>query len=121
MTSKRDLNIAIFMMIIFLITGIVCYASFSSPVPDEPMRIMFQTKAGKVLFNHSVHSSEYADNCLECHHLTSFPPDFNCSECHFKKGDAMMLSREDALHRQCIDCHNDMGADPVECNLCHNP
>ena len=121
MTSQRDLIIAIFLMIIFLITGIVCYASFTPPAPDnEPMRIMFQTKAGKVLFNHSVHSFDYTSNCLECHHLTSFPPDFNCSECHFKKGDALMLSREDALHDQCIGCHDDMGAGPVECNSCHS-
>ena len=120
MTSQRDLKIAIFMMIIFMITGIVCYASFSPPVPDEPMRIMFQTKAGKVLFTHSVHSFDYTSDCVECHHLTSFPPDNNCSECHLKEGDALMLSREDAFHDQCIKCHDDMGEGPVECNACHS-
>ena len=120
MTSQRDLKVAIFMMIIFMITGIVCYASFSPPVPDEPMRIMFQTKAGKVLFTHSVHSFDYTSDCFECHHLTSFPPDYNCSECHFKEGDVLMLSREDAFHDQCIKCHDDMGEGPVECDACHS-
>ncbi len=120
MTSQRDLKVAIFMMIIFMITGIVCYASFSPPVPDEPMRIMFQTKAGKVLFTHSVHSFDYTSDCVECHHLTSFPPGYDCSECHFKEGDALMLSREDAFHDQCIKCHDDMGEGPVECDACHS-
>lgn len=119
MTSQRDLIIAVFLMVIFLITGIVCYASFTPPVTDEPMRIMFQTKAGKVLFTHSVHSSEYTSDCTECHHLTSFPPSFDCSECHFKEGDALMLSREGAFHDQCIKCHDYMGAGPVECDSCH--
>jgi hypothetical protein len=108
------------MMIIFMITGIVCYASFSPPVPDEPMRIMFQTKAGKVLFTHSVHSFDYTSDCVECHHLTSFPPGYDCSECHFQEGDALMLSREDAFHDQCIKCHDDMGEGPVECDACHS-
>ena len=120
MTSQRDLKIAILLMIIFLITGIVSYASFSPPVLDEPTRIMFQTKAGKVLFTHSVHSFDYTSDCTQCHHLTSFPPSFDCSECHFEKGDALMLSREDAFHDQCISCHDEMGAGPVECNTCHS-
>ncbi len=119
MKSQRDLILALFLMIIFLITGIVCYASFSPPAPDEPMRIMFQTKAGKVLFTHSAHSFDYTNSCEECHHLTSFPPSYDCSECHFKEGDPLMLSREDALHEQCIECHNHMGAGPVECDSCH--
>ncbi len=123
MTSQRDLKIAILLMIIFLITGIISYASFSPTAPNElnePTRIMFQTKAGKVLFTHSVHSFDYTSDCTECHHLTSFPPSFNCSECHFKKGDALMLSREDAFHDQCISCHDKMGSGPVECNTCHS-
>ena len=119
MTSRHDLKIAIFMMIIFLITGIVCYASFTPPAPEEPERIKFQTKAGKVLFTHAAHSFDYTDDCVACHHLTGFQPSYDCSECHLKEGDPLMLSREDAMHEQCIDCHNDMGSGPVECNECH--
>jgi len=53
-------------MIVLLITGIVCYASFTSPVPDNPVRLMFQNKAGKVLFTHLSHTDNYSLECLDC-------------------------------------------------------
>lgn len=119
MTSQRDLKIVVLLMIIFLITGIVCYASFSPPATEEPVRIMFQNAAGKVLFTHSMHAQDYTSECEECHHLTSFAPSADCSECHFEEGDALMLSRKDAMHEMCIECHTNLGSGPVECYSCH--
>lgn len=120
MTSQRNLIAAVFLMIIFMVTGIVCYAAFTPDKPEIPIRIMFQNKAGKVFYTHSVHAIDYAVDCEECHHLTSEAPEYNCSECHFAKGDAIMLSREDAMHGTCVKCHDEMGAGPVECAQCHS-
>ncbi|MBU8850290.1 MAG: cytochrome c family protein [Desulfobacterales bacterium] len=120
MTSQRDLKVAILIMIIFFITGIICYASFTPPAPEEPVRLMFQNKAGKVLFTHSVHTGDYTEDCLDCHHNIEDDETYNCSECHEETGDEDLLSRADAFHAQCQGCHEDVGAGPVECNTCHS-
>jgi len=120
MTSQRELKIAILMMIIFFITGIICYASFTPPAPEEPVRMMFQSKAGKVLFTHSIHTGDYTDDCLDCHHNLEDDEIYNCSECHEDTGDEDLPSRTDAFHAQCQGCHEDTGAGPVECNSCHS-
>ncbi len=120
MTSQRDLKVAISMMIILLITGIICYASFTPPVPEEPIRMMFQNKAGKVLFTHEVHIGDYGNDCLDCHHNIEDDETYNCSECHEETGDEDLPSRADAFHAQCKGCHEDSGAGPTECNSCHS-
>ena len=118
MTSQRDLKIAIFMMVIFLVTGIICYASFTPPAPEEPIRLMFQNKGGKVLFTHSGHIGNYSLNCIDCHHNDDGT--YNCSQCHEETGDESMPSRADAFHSQCKGCHEENGSGPVECNSCHS-
>ena len=120
MTSQRDLKVAVLMMIILLITGVICYASFSSPAPENPVRLMFQNKAGKVLFTHAVHTDDYGSDCADCHHnLEDDDETYNCSECHDETGDEDLPGRADAFHDQCKGCHEDYGAGPVECNSCH--
>lgn len=119
MTSQRDLKIAIIIMVITLITGIVCYAAFTPPAHDEPLRIMFQNKGGKVLFTHSVHTEDYSIDCLDCHHNIEDDETYNCSECHEETGDEYLPSRADAFHAQCIGCHEEIDAGPMECNSCH--
>ncbi|THB80697.1 MAG: cytochrome C [Desulfobacteraceae bacterium] len=118
MTSQRDLKVAIILMIILLVTGFICYASFSPPTPDEPIRIMFQNKGGKVLFTHSGHMEDYGLDCLDCHHNIEDDDTYNCSECHESTGDEDLPSRADAFHIQCQGCHEE-GGGPVECNSCH--
>ena len=119
MAHKQDLKVAILLMVIFLISGIICYASFTPPEPDNPIRIMFQNKGGKVLFTHSVHSEEYTGDCIDCHHNIEDDEVYNCSECHEETGDDDLLSRADAMHEQCKGCHEEVGAGPVECTSCH--
>jgi hypothetical protein len=120
MTSQRDLKIAIILMLISMISGIICYARVTPPSidPDEgPVRMMFQNKAGKVLFTHQVHTGDYTDDCVDCHHNDD--DDYNCSECHEETGDEDLPSRTDAFHEQCQGCHEEYGG-PVECNSCHS-
>ena len=119
MTSKKDLKIALLLAGILLITGIICYAAFPPPSPEEPVRLMFQNAAGKVLFTHGAHIADYGLDCLDCHHNIEDDEVYNCGECHGATGDEYMPSRTDAFHSQCIGCHEDAGAGPVECNSCH--
>ncbi len=119
MTSKKDLKISFILTIVLLITGIVCYASFPPPASDEPVRLMFQNAAGKVLFTHSVHNADYDLSCLDCHHNIEDDEIYTCSDCHEPTGDEDMPSRTDAFHAQCQGCHEDAGSGPVECNSCH--
>jgi hypothetical protein len=119
MTSQRDLKAAGVIMIALLITGIASYVSFSAPAPEEPVRIMLQNKAGKVLFTHNVHTGEYSLTCLDCHHNIEDEELYNCSDCHEEAGDEYLMSRADALHETCMGCHQDYGAGPVDCGACH--
>jgi hypothetical protein len=119
MASQRDLKVAVLIMIVLMITGIVCYASFTSPAPENPVRLMFQNKAGKVLFTHLSHSYDFGLDCLDCHHNLEDDDVYNCSECHDETGDEYFPSRADAFHLSCQVCHEEYGAGPVECNSCH--
>ena len=120
MSSKRDLKVAILIMVILMITGIICYASFTPPASENPVRIMFQNKAGKVLFTHSIHTGEYTEDCLTCHHNIEDDEEYNCSVCHDETGEETGVAKVDAFHDQCKGCHEDVGAGPVECNSCHS-
>lgn len=119
MTSKKNLQTALILSIVLLVTGIACYAAFPPPAPGEPVRLMFHNAAGKVLFGHSTHISDYELYCLDCHHNIEDDEIYNCSECHEAAGDEDMPGRSDALHANCIGCHEDYGSGPVECNSCH--
>ncbi len=119
MNSKRDLQIASLLIIVLLIAGITCYAAFPPSVPKQPVRIMFQTSAGKVLFGHASHVADYDLSCEECHHNLDDEKTYKCSDCHEKTGDDDMPSLSDAMHTKCKGCHEDNGSGPVECNSCH--
>ncbi|MGD9972419.1 MAG: cytochrome c3 family protein [Desulfatirhabdiaceae bacterium] len=141
MTSKKHLQIAYSMTAILLIIGLFSYAAFSAKKPDQPVRIMYKGVAGSVLFDHKTHSADmgYGLSCNDCHH---HPPgqdsDFlACSACHKAEGDTAkpesctdchdpaeyedyeMMTKTNAFHAQCIECHQQIGAGPVECAACH--
>ncbi|MFH1154682.1 MAG: cytochrome c3 family protein [Pseudomonadota bacterium] len=119
MTSKKELQIASFLTVILLISGIACYAAFHPPAPEEPIRLMFQNAAGKVLFTHQVHTVDYSLSCVDCHHNIEDGEVYNCGECHESTGDESMPSKTDAFHAKCKGCHENSGSGPVECNACH--
>jgi len=149
MTSKKHRLIIYGVAIQLLLVAIVCYAAFPTPAPDEPIRLMYQTNAGKVLFDHQTHASVngYALACLDCHHLHDgeeiepvscglchlpkqegakpvYPE--SCFDCHDDESDMEdpdTLNRPDAFHKQCIECHEEYGAGPGggsdNCSKCH--
>jgi hypothetical protein len=126
MFSKQELKWVTVMAVALLVVGLAGYAAFPARPPKKPVRIVFQSVAGKALFDHARHADPaggYGLDCGECHH-TLAPEEYeeatSCSECHDPaKGDPKMPKRSDALHAQCIGCHQDYGAGPVECTQCH--
>jgi hypothetical protein len=127
MFSKKELILAYGLAVCLLVTGVVSYAAFPLETPEEPLRMMFNVAAGKVLFDHKTHASEfgYGLSCEDCHHeLLDGESDEAqaCGECHDPdEGDEEVPKRADAFHQQCAGCHEDYEAGPAEkeCTLCH--
>jgi hypothetical protein len=151
MNSKNELQLAFRLAIILLVAGLFCYAAFPVTPPERPVRLAYQTKAGKVLFDHKTHLSDsgYGLSCGDCHNHTDDGETEaetygNCSNCHLKPGEMKkpeemervgqtcnechdpedydleeMTARVDAIHTQCISCHENFEAGPVDCAACH--
>ena len=146
MTSKKQLLFAYGLAIHLLLVGIICYAAFPTQAPDEPIRIMYQTNAGKVLFDHQTHTtaSGYGAACFDCHHHPSDDDSalIGCGECHQAPAEdgslpesclechdeediegSEMIGRADAFHQQCIECHEQFEKGPQagseNCSQCH--
>ena len=127
MFSKNELMLAYGVAVCLLVIGAISYAAFPLKAPQEPLRLMFEVAAGKVLFDHKTHTSElgYGLSCEDCHHeLLDDESDEAqaCGECHDpEEGDEDMPKRADAFHMQCTGCHQEFEAGPTEteCALCH--
>ena len=126
MGSRQGLKPVWVAIACLLLIAVVSYAAFPAKAPKQPIRVVFQSIAGKVMFSHDRHLSAtgYAFQCDECHH-TLAPGEFDragsCTACHpaGEGGDESVLSRADALHKQCIDCHLGYDKGPTECAQCH--
>ena len=124
MVSKKALQIAYGLAIVLFIVGAVGYAAFPAKTPERPVRLMFQSIAGNVLFDHKTHTdpSGYGLSCRDCHHTleegeTEAP---SCIQCHeLESDDPDVPKRDDAFHQQCIDCHKQIEGGPQACNSCH--
>ena len=104
MTSKRELKLAYALAGILLVVGIFSYAAFSAVQPDQPLRVMYSTVAGKVLFNHKAHFSPdgYGISCRDCHHHPA-EDDIDlqsCSDCH------QAVGKDQSVPKTCLDCHD---------------
>ena len=127
MFSKIELKLAYGLAIWFSFVGVLCYAAFPAKTPDEPVRLMFDVTAGKVLFDHKTHHTDtgYGISCGDCHHTLEedeYADAQSCSECHDPvEGDEETPKRADAFHQQCTGCHEGYGAGPLEeeCSACH--
>ena len=123
MEIKSEKIIAYCIAVALFVIGVVCYAAFPQRSPEEPIRIMFKSTAGKVLFDHKEHTWEdgYGLDCTDCHHAweedEGEKPE-SCTECHEIDGEDT-IKRSEALHQQCIGCHEDDGTAPIECSQCH--
>lgn len=124
MVSKKELQMAYAVAIVLFIVGVVSYAAFPAKTPERPVRIMFQSIAGNVLFDHKTHMSSagYGLSCRDCHHTLEEGETeaSSCLQCHeLESEDPSMPKRSDAFHKQCIECHQQIEAGPRDCNSCH--
>ena len=97
MTSKKELQLAYCVAIVLLAVGVLSYTAFSAKAPEEPLRVMYSTAAGKVMFTHSTHLSEsgYSLDCYTCHHHGEETS--SCGSCHLKMDGSFAVS--------CMQCH----------------
>lgn len=110
---------------IFGIIGIIGYTTESSSLP---IRVLFKTKGGDVIFQHEAHSSDYqCCKCQDCHHniqnLRS-RADWKCRTCHHAGGEYENICEDRMPHpqcvgAQCVQCHTRVGMDPKDCAFCH--
>ncbi len=141
MTPKKELQFAYALALTLLVVGIFCYAKFPATASEQPLRVMFTSVAGKVFFDHNTHHAAegYGIACEDCHHHPAEEPDTRaCRECHQVPAegdivpsacldchesdeieDSEMSKSSDALHAQCIECHKEYEAGPVDCTTCH--
>lgn len=147
MISKRHRMIVYGVAAQLLIVAIVCYAAFSEKAHKNPLRLVYQTNAGQVLFDHQAHASVkgYGLACADCHHLHDhkeiqpvacglchpplpkvFPASCMADGCHknaSKIEKTKIMKNTDAFHAQCIGCHEQFGKGPKygpeECSKCH--
>jgi hypothetical protein len=125
MFSRQELKRVYGLTVGLLVIAAVSYAAFPPAKPQRPIRIAYETVAGKVIFDHHLHQAPkaYGLSCGECHH-TLAPEEYDqagsCTECHNpEEGDEAMPKRSDAIHQQCIGCHQEYGAGPIDCAQCH--
>ena len=120
MAPKTEQFLALVLAAILLVVGVVCYAAFPQKTPEEPVRLMFKSTAGKILFDHKTHTADagYGIACDDCHHEEQEDGSMSCSgeDCHGPDSDP---KRGDALHSNCKGCHEDSEAGPVKCAACH--
>jgi len=88
--------------------------------PDECILYHLVDLYGPTVFSHSNHV-EYEERCEICHHHSSevetAPP---CRECHgLPSTDLDRPGLKGAYHRQCMNCHREMGSGPMGCEECH--
>ncbi len=142
MTSEKDLRLAYGLIVVCLVVGFFSYAfSANQQASKEPLRKLFTCVAGKVMFTHQTHADEsgYEIACADCHHHPEEPEGdmATCGSCHDPAEDGSMpescnechepedyegteiSKKSDALHTQCIGCHKENDAGPVECSACH--
>jgi hypothetical protein len=128
MVSKKELQTAYGLAIVLFIVSVVSYVAFPAKTPDRPVRLMFHSIAGNVLFDHKTHTSPfgYGLSCRDCHHtLEEGETEATaCIECHERESDDPDVpKRSDAFHTQCTRCHKEIGAGPQEgpdgCVSCH--
>lgn len=137
MTSKKHRMIMYGVAVHLVLIAIVCYAAFPVNTPEEPIRLMYYTNAGKVLFDHQTHASAqgYGLGCIDCHHAHPEGEEIeavSCAMCHPPRPAEKQLPescldchdsseiespeidrRADVLHQQCTECHEGYGRGPM--------
>lgn len=136
MSFKNELKFVYALAFVCLVVGVFCYSSLPAKSSDEPVRKMFKTVGGDVLFDHQTHKDASNLECKSCHHAydaSSAAAPGSCGSCHLVDGEYVpafgaggrfnhdMHSADYGL--SCSDCHHDYheedGDMPQMCSDCH--
>ena len=124
MISKYKTKLPIIIIIILAVIGTIGYMMNDS---GNPIRVLFKTKGGPVIFTHKNHIEEYEGDCTNCHHNAKdkYGNDiWRCRDCHSAGGAIDSACKERPIHKQCIganciDCHLSNGLEANNCGFCH--
>ena len=98
-------------IVVFLISLAFLPASLLAQTP--PDSVTESGSFGNVTFNHKTHST--STECKQCHHNGESPVQ-KCESCHTADS---KVSKKDAYHKNCVECHKTKGAGPTGCMDCH--
>jgi hypothetical protein len=82
--------------------------------------------AGPAIWSHNWHRyTELEDyheyTCDKCHHTDIVgEPHQACDRCHGRDDFFGILNLEQAVHKRCLDCHEEEARGPLECTGCHS-
>ena len=115
MTTRIEKILVVVFLVVFSLLGIVGYSIRDA----EPKKIVLPSQAGTVIFDHVIHVEQELD-CDLCHHTmteeTEKPK--SCKRCHNAQKKGSDISRADAFHGNCGECHDEV-QDSKNCNMCH--
>ncbi len=120
MSEEMKKKAPVVIIVICAVLGIIGYSMKSS---GNPIRVLFKTSGGPVVFDHREHI-EYEIECKDCHHEIDEKED-NCRACHNKGNeDYKDLCEDRPIHKlcigaNCIDCHKENDLDTDDCKACH--
>jgi len=149
MTSEKKLQLAKWITAILLVVGALSFifTAYTTKAQNEPIRVLYKTAKGKVLFDHKTHTSEtkYGLSCADCHHHPQDEEEAtaigSCKECHVYPDKDTTIhptcmdcheedeiegsetnNQVDSTHSrgECIKCHTEYGKGPVDCETCHS-
>jgi hypothetical protein len=115
----------IFMILLLCLFVVIALWGYCFEQKADPIRVVFITKGGPVVFDHLEHASPegYELECESCHHNYSAEEEnedsaiMNCRECHYSK--KLTTVCEDAdVHKRCIG-ENCMQCHEENCEFCH--
>ena len=114
MTTQIEKNLVYVFLVVFFLLGVSGYVFIRDA---EPKKIVMPSQAGTVIFDHPQHDSEEAADidCDMCHHQVN-----PCGECHGTQKEGSKMSRKDAFHGNCGECHSEV-EEKENCNMCHKP
>jgi hypothetical protein len=102
-----------------LVLSAVFAAGTASAAPPDKIVLKAAKPRGPITFNHKAHG-EKVKECVACHHKDAPGSEQKCSKCHTEKTVERKLSKKEAFHEQCKNCHKKVNKGPYKsCDDCH--
>ncbi len=128
--GRNGSNRAVYFLLLaaLLVGAAAFYSRDAQAPPQEPVRVLYESKGGLVIFDHAAHSTRLDGDCTVCHHEDGDEEEKeSCRACHeeneiplmetyHQKGEDFL---DDDTYQSCVSCHEEGGRDPKNCRGCH--